>query len=196
MSTIIMSKSDALKAILSLGKKLRKTESEIQNLCKTAVYYSVVHGDITLGQKLVEVVSHHFRPPVAAFLEAFGQFEWKSSQKTLVYRKNEELFELYHEDEDAGSEYVNGIKVLWHSLKQQQPVSLFDCEKKVLSLLKSMETAIKDAQTEGRPVANIEIYDFLSDAIESYKEAKENEEFETEESDTSLASIPTLAAVA
>lgn len=174
----MLSKSDTLKLISSINKRGKALDSDIQLAGLSAIYYSICHGDVTVGQKLIENFPQGSRKAaVVSFLETYGQFEAKG--KSLVYRAK------VFQDEDKNpvtmleqpelcEAYCNDIKVQWTALKPEKVVSLFDCLDQTKAFIARMEKAIKEGKAQ-----HSEIYDAMATAYNSFlEEHTEDEEQE------------------
>ena len=87
-SAALMDKASIDKAIGKLGRTLVTVRKDIQALAITAIGYSLVHGDVTIGQRLLEAMTKSVRKDsLVAFFEAHGAFAWSKTEKKLVHFK-------------------------------------------------------------------------------------------------------------
>jgi len=170
----MLSKQDALKLCKAISKHGTQLDTEIQKASVASVYYSVCHGDVTIGQRLLESLNSGIRKAaVVGFLEEFGQFEYKGT--TVVYRqrtfeKDGETLVLL-ESPEKSEQYCDDIKVHWTGFKPERITSNYDCMDKVKSLLSKMEREIKAGHA-----VHTEIYDVIATAYNIYMEEHSEED--------------------
>lgn len=174
------SKAEALKLINTIERHGKKLDAEIQRAAIISVYYSLVHGDVTIGQKLCEKLNAGSRKAaLIGFMEHFGNFEAKD--KSVKYRNNNIVLVIetegqpaqeisLHEDAENGEVYCSNIKLHWTSFKPEKIESKFNCEEQVKSFLSRMERAIKAGNAE-----HSEAYDVIALAWNEFQEKQEKE---------------------
>lgn len=127
------------KEIATIGRAGIKLTKMIQDAAVQAIGYSLVHGDITIGQRLFEACPKGVRRnSLVAFLEKFGAFQWDAKNKRLAHRKNStEFTEAYEQDLMATP---------WDDAKPEpEIVSVFDVTKEFDKFIKRMEKLRQDA---------------------------------------------------
>lgn len=119
---VVMAASALDKEIKSIGVAGNKLNTRIQIAACNAIHYSIAHGDVGFGQRLVLALNNGQRKnSLVAFLEKFGKFQWNKEEKSLVYRKRDEL-----KAEDATT-LVETIDVPWFEvLKAPEVKSMYD----------------------------------------------------------------------
>ena len=127
-----------IKAIAGIGNKLNK---RIQFAALNAIHYSIAHGDVGFGQRLVMAMNNGLRKnSLVAFLEKHGKFQWAKEQKSLIYKKRDEL-----QAADATA-ICEKISEMWFdTIKAPEPQSMYDFD---ASFDKFMKNAAKAAANE------------------------------------------------
>jgi hypothetical protein len=164
-------KQEFLKFVKQISIRGKKLDEDVQEAALGAVYYSVCHGDVTIGQLLVETFSTGLRKSaLVGFLEKYGQFAWHAKEKTVKYRKNDSFANLLENQEDSEN-YVNSIDMVWTTFKPEQIQSVYDCLSGVKSLLSKMEREI--AATNAK---NTSLYNVMEAAYSLWVEQQEEQE--------------------
>jgi hypothetical protein len=128
------------KEIASIGRAGVKLTRMIQDAAVNAIGYSLVHGDITIGQRLFEACPKGVRRnSLVAYLEKFGAFQWDAKSKSLRHRKTEiEFTEQYEQDL---------MNTAWDDAKPEpEIVSVYDVQKEFDKFIKRMEKLRQDAE--------------------------------------------------
>lgn len=152
MSFLTKEKANAL--ISSIARRGATLTNDIQKAAVTAIGYSIMHGDITIGQKLVAAVKplKSVRTnSLVAYMEQHGNFQWDKDAKDLVYRKNEE----------AITDPVELVKVLaelpWtDAVPEKEIESVVDVDAKLAKFVKSLLKQIAEVEQAGGVVKNKE----------------------------------------
>ena len=142
--------------ITSIGKLGAKLNTRIQIAALNAIHYSVAHGDIGFGQRLILAMNNGLRKnSLVAFLEKHGKFMWNKEEKAIVYRKRD----------DVTVETVAEISDHWtDAIKAKEPVSMYDFEEEAQRFLKKLEKQLQStAQIKGAS-----LFDYVSQAIAQY----------------------------
>jgi hypothetical protein len=164
-------KQEFLKFVKQISIRGKKLDEDVQEAALGAVYYSVCHGDWTIGQLLVETFSTGLRKKaLVGFLEKYGQFAWHAKEKTVKYRKNTALADLLENREDS-EKYVNAINLQWVDFQPEKIQSIYDCQSGVKSLLSKMEREI--AATNAK---NTSLYNVMEAAYSLWIEQQEEQE--------------------
>lgn len=150
MSILTKEKANAL--IASIARRGTTLTNDIQKAAVTAIGYSIMHGDITIGQRLVAAVKplKSVRTnSLVAYLEQHGNFQWDKEAKDFVYRKNE----------NAIADPVELVKVLaelpWtDAIPEKEIESVIDVDAKLAKFVKSLLKQIADVETAGGVVKN------------------------------------------
>ena len=127
------------KDIASIGRAGVKLTRMIQDAAVQSIGYSIEHGDITIGQRLVEACPKGVRRnSLVAYLEKFGAFQWDTKNKRLKHRKTELKFT------DDYEEYLMGTP--WDEAKPEPEItSVYDAAAEFERFMKRMEKLRKDA---------------------------------------------------
>jgi len=140
------------KAIASIGKRGASLNKDIQTAAVAAVGYSVLHGDVTFGNRLLDAL--------VAFFEKYGNFAWMKQDKKLVFYKAIEGM-----TEKEFEEYAETLPQ-WDSAKRPpQIVSKYDVAAEFDKFLKRMEKLREDGTIELR---NKALLDVLEDTTAKY----------------------------
>lgn len=172
-SFVPMTQAELNKEISSIGKTGNRLNVRIQHAALNAVFYSIQHGDIGFGQRLVMALNNGQRKnSLVAFLEKYGKFQWSKEQKSLIFKKRDDLT----------IESIEGIKEHWYeTIKAPEPKSMYDFEEDVYKFIKRMEKAVLEHAT----IKNIQVMDYVKAAIDQYHAdlavAEEAEEFTDED---------------
>ena len=153
-----MEQSALNKEITSIAKTGNRLNTRIQHAALNAIFYSIQHGDIGFGQRLVLALNNGQRKnSLVAFLEKHGKFQWSKENKSLVFKKRDDLT----------VESIAEIKEHWfEAIKAPEPKSMYDFEDEVNRFLKKMEKAVTDKAT----IKHVEIMDYVNAAIAQYHE--------------------------
>lgn len=153
-----MEQSALNKEITSIAKTGNRLNVRIQHAALNAIFYSIQHGDIGFGQRLVLALNNGQRKnSLVAFLEKHGKFQWSKEQKSLVFKKRDDLT----------VESLAEIKEHWFdAIKAPEPKSMYDFEDEVNRFIKKMEKAVTDKAT----IKHVEIMDYVNAAIAQYHE--------------------------
>lgn len=88
-TSTFMDKADAYKLADSIAKRGKVLDSDIQRAAVSAIAYSILYGDVTIGQKLIECFPAGSRKAsLVTYFETRGNFEFDKSAKKVVYRLN------------------------------------------------------------------------------------------------------------
>lgn len=157
----LMNQSDLSKAIASIGKRGASLTKDIQAAAVSAIGYSVIHGDVTFGNRLLDALGTWTRKDaLVAFFEKYGNFAWMKQEKKLAYfnavaHMSEHDFELWAEDLPQ-----------WDTAKRApQIVSKYDVAAEFDKFLKRMEKLRQDSSIELRHKA---LLDVLEDTTAKY----------------------------
>lgn len=153
-----MEQSALNKEITSIAKTGNRLNVRIQHAALNAIFYSIQHGDIGFGQRLVLALNNGQRKnSLVAFLEKHGKFAWSKENKSLVFKKRDDLT----------VESIDEIKEQWfEAIKAPEPKSMYDFEDEVNRFIKKMEKAVTDKAT----IKHVEIMDYVHAAITQYHE--------------------------
>ena len=157
--TFVPMEQNALnKEITSIAKTGNRLNVRIQHAALNAIFYSIQHGDIGFGQRLVLALNNGQRKnSLVAFLEKHGKFQWSKEQKSIVFKKRDDLT----------VDSIAEIKEHWfEAIKAPEPKSMYDFEDEVNRFLKKMEKAVTDKAT----IKHVEIMDYVNAAIAQYHE--------------------------
>ena len=143
-----MSKDEALKTCDIIGNQGVTQDNRIQRAAVTAVGYSILHGDITIAQRLVEVFPKGSKlVSLVAFMEEHGNLAWDKEAKTVVHIK----------DADREVETTKDIATLleemaamqWHEYgPKSTPKSKYDIAEDLKKYLKRMQKKANDSTVE------------------------------------------------
>ena len=144
------------KEITSIAKTGNRLNVRIQHAALNAIFYSIQHGDIGFGQRLVLALNNGQRKnTLVAFLEKYGKFQWSKEQKSLIFKKRDDL----------QVESIDAIEERWFdTIKAPEPKSMYDFEEDVTKFIKRMEKAVVDHAT----IKHIEVMDYIKAAIDQY----------------------------
>lgn len=130
----LMQSAELVKKIGAIGKASAKLVKDIQLAAVNAVGYSIVHGDVTIAQRLYDAVGTGVRrQSLVAFFEKYGQLCWSSNEKKFVFYKVEGI----EFDEDAL------MATPWNDAKKEIIVSEIDAADMVSKLIKRIESNIE-----------------------------------------------------
>jgi len=155
---VAMPKAELAKEITSIAKTGNRLNVRIQAAALNAVFYSIQEGYIQYGQNLVMALNNGQRKnSLVAFLEKHGKFAWSKENKSLVFKKRDDLT----------VESIDEIKEQWfEAIKAPEPKSMYDFEDEVNRFIKKMEKAVTDKAT----IKHVEIMDYVHAAITQYHE--------------------------
>lgn len=182
-----MAKQELAKEITSIAKTGNRLNVRIQVAALNAIYYSIAEGYIQYGQNLVMALNNGQRKnSLVAFLEKHGKFAWSKENKSLVFKKRDDLT----------LESMEEIKEHWfEAIKAPEPKSMYDFEDEVNRFIKKMEKAVTDKAT----IKHVEIMDYVHAAIAQYHEDQlklqdaEDDVTLSDEEQTELAELMQIA---
>ena len=176
-----MAQTELNKEITSIGKTGNRLNTRIQHAALNAIFYTITQGDIGYGQRLVMALNNGQRKnSLVAFLEKYGKFQWSKEQKSLIFRKRDDLtIESIDEIDEKW----------WDTIKAPEPKSMYDFEDDVSKFIKRMEKAVVEHAT----IKHIEVMDYVKAAIDKYH-ADQIEHDEAEFDDEDLAETAELIA--
>lgn len=149
--TQIKDRLDALKP------QIEAVNTDLHELAVSIIGHAFIHGDVTLGDRLLEKMHGMDRKAMAQYLVNHGPF--KATKDGFKLNKS---FREQHEY--AEQTLLDGTK--WHDYvpSVRQVMQSFDLSKRVLGLIKQGETA----QQEGKDTENMELARYLRDAVKQY----------------------------
>ena len=155
-SFVPMAQAELNKEITSIGKTGNRLNVRIQHAALNAIFYSIQHGDIGFGQRLVMALNNGQRKnSLVAFLEKYGKFQWSKETRSLIFKKRDNLL----------VESIDTIEERWFdTIKAPEPKSMYDFEEDVSKFIKRMEKAVTDNAT----IKHIEVMDYIKAAIDQY----------------------------
>ncbi len=157
----LMSTLDLQKLVHSIGKRGASLNKDIQSAAVAAVGYSVIYGDTTFGNRLLDALGTWTRKDaLVAFFEKYGNFAWMKSDKKLAFFKAQETM--------SESEFEAYAETLpqWDTAKRPpQVVSKYDVAAEFDKFLKRMEKLREDSTIELRHKA---LLDQLESTTQKY----------------------------
>lgn len=85
-----MDKASAFKLADSILRRGKVLDSDIQRAAVSAICYSIIHRDSTIGEKLVDCFPAGSRKAsLVAYFEQRGNFEFDTKSKSLKFRDND-----------------------------------------------------------------------------------------------------------
>lgn len=158
----IMSKDEAFKLCDTIAKQGVIQDNRIQRAAVTAIGYSVIHGDCTIAQRMIEVFPAGSRlTSLVAFFEALGNLQWDKDQKTVVHIKDEDRMEPTEKDVAALLTLCNEVQ--WHVYG---PKSVPKSEYDSIDLMKKLVISLqKKAKKDGVTVTHQEKLDAMMNLL-------------------------------
>lgn len=157
----LINQADLSKLVASIGKRGASLTKDIQSAAVAAIGYSVVHGDITFGNRLLDALGTWTRKDaLVAFFEKYGNFAWMKQDKKLAFFKAVELM--------SEAEFESFAETLpqWDTAKRApQVISKYDVAAEFDKFLKRMEKLREDSTIELRHKA---LLDALEDTTSKY----------------------------
>ena len=171
---VVMAASALDKEIKSIGVAGNKLNTRIQLAACNAIHYSIAHGDVGFGQRLVLALNNGQRKnSLVAFLEKFGKFQWNKEEKSLVYRKRDDI------PNTEATTRVEAITEMWFdTVKPPAIQSMYDFDS---SFEKFIKSAKKMAENPDIVFEGGEDMSALLEAWASIKAAKALTEEEAKE---------------
>lgn len=159
-----MSKDDAFKLADSIAKRGKVLDSDIQRAAVSAICYSIIHGDVTIGQKLIECFPAGSRKQsLVTYFEVRGNFEFDKKAKNVVYRKNP------HAEQDMAVLIPLLAENPWTSAKPEAIESIYEVVEGLERFIKKMENA---AQKNPSSVQDAALLPKLRLALSDYRIAR------------------------
>jgi hypothetical protein len=155
MAKALIPQADLIKRIGAIGKASARLTRDIQEAAVNAIGYSIIHGDITIGQRLYDALGTAMRrQSLVSFFEKHGQFCWSSSEKKFVFYKVEGI----------QFDYDGLMGMPWDEAKKEAIVSDLDVEDMVKRMIKRIENAIE----KGVEVKHKDLYSDLTHTLARY----------------------------
>lgn len=134
----LMQSADLIKKIGSIGKATAKLTKDIQVAAVNAVGYSIIHGDVTIAQRLYDAVGTTVRrQSLVSFFEKYGQLCYSTVEKKFVFFKVE----------DIKFDEAKLMATPWQDAKKEVIVSELDASDMVAKLIKRLESGIEKQLT-------------------------------------------------
>lgn len=149
--------------VARIARRGMQLTRDIQAAAVAAIGYSVVHGDITAGQRLFDAMATSLRrDSLVAYLEKYGNFAWmKSDKKFAYYAAVSQVSE--HDWSKMEAELMN---IAWDKAKRENEiVSAYDVSAEFDKFMKKMEKLRGDATITMHHKA---LLDTLEDACAKY----------------------------
>lgn len=147
------------KLCAAVMKSQRKTDKDLQALAIVAVAYSIQHGDVQPGNRLLDAMQGSLRKDaMVAYLERFGNFAYMKSDKKLAFFKTDKVW-----DDEYAETLTDGI--MWHEAKKAaEPVSMYDVDAAFDKFMKNLDQKING----GVEVKNVKLREHLLAAQQAY----------------------------
>jgi hypothetical protein len=130
-------------AMKLITKSVTVTRQRVQDMAEQACAYSIIHGDISVGVKLLEAVGVNKslrRDSLVAYFEKYGNFCWLKADKKLAFFAAHDVGALT--DEQAA--LIQGAK--WDEAKREtEPVSKYDMEDALRKFIGKLHKITQDA---------------------------------------------------
>jgi hypothetical protein len=138
-----MSKVDALKLAESIQKRGKVLDADIQRASVSAICYSIIHRDVTIGQKLIECFPAGSRKAsLVTYFETRGNFLFDKTSKTVVFRENPKA------EQDMARLIPELAEHTWLTAKPEVIESVVDVMDALEKFIKRMESiASKNAES-------------------------------------------------
>lgn len=151
----LLGTSELNKKIAGIGKASAKLANDIQVAAVNAIGYSILHGDITIGQRLYDALGTAMRrQSLVTYFEKHGQFVWLSGEKKFGFFKREGI--------EFNPDVLMGMS--WDEAKKEVITSELDVEDMVKKLIKKIENAID----KGTEVKHKDLYSDLTHTLAQY----------------------------
>lgn len=150
--------SQVHQALKLITKSVVVTRQRVQNLAEQACAYSIIHGDISVGVKLLEAVGVNKslrKDSLVAYFEKYGNFAWSKADKKLSFFASHKVGTLTTEQEAL----IVGAK--WDEAKREPGItSLYDMEAECRRFIDRMHKLAAQAKpssvlSDGTVVAGI-----------------------------------------
>jgi len=128
-----MDKASAFKLADSIHRRGKVLDSDIQRAAVSAICYSIIHRDSTIGAKLVECFPAGSRKGcLVAYFEQHGNFEFDTKEKALKFRDND--------CDDDMSVLIQALaENPWYEAKKEVIVSVFAPENYLETVANKLE---------------------------------------------------------
>jgi len=139
-------------ALKAITKSVVVTRQRVQDLAQQACAYSIIHGDTSIGKMLLEAIGVNKslrKDSLIAYLEKYGNFAWKKTEKILVFRATFPVGTLATDHEALI------VSKAWDEAKREpEIVSQYDMEALVRAFIGKMTKITGDsANTVANPEA-------------------------------------------
>ena len=184
LENLMLTKQESLKLISSIAVRGKRLDADIQEVCLSAVFYSVRYNDVDISKKLIECLHTGARKQaIVDFLEKFGKMEYKGN--TMKYRQSAETFTIpgegegefeqcdvadCYENEAMTAFYMATIRSHWTAFRPENIKSGFDELDFAKKFINRMEKELKLGN-----VKHPELYDGMALAFNAFMEAQDME---------------------
>jgi hypothetical protein len=142
----LLSTNELHAALKAITKSVAATRQRVQSMAEQAVAYSIVHGDVSVGNKLLEAVGVNKslrRDSLVAYLEKFGNFAYLKAEKKLAFFLNTQTGCTNGVITDAHYALITSSK--WDEAKREaEIVSKYDMEAEVRKFIDRMHKLARD----------------------------------------------------
>jgi hypothetical protein len=155
----MLTQSEIVSRINEVKTSQAVLNEDIQELCINVIGHAMQHGDVTLGDRLLDATKGSNQKAIMTYLKTFGPFSLDAEMGTFKLNKkfrNEHVF-----NEQA---LTDGVK--WYNFvpSKKQVMASFDLGKRLISLIKQA----KEKKAEGQDVVAYEAISYLETAIAKY----------------------------
>lgn len=136
-----MDKSAAFKLADSIAKRGKVLDSDIQRAAVSAICYSIIHRDVTIGQKLIECFPAGSRKAsLVTYFETRGNFVYDTKAKTIGFFENPKA------EKDMGVLLPDLATNTWLNAKPEVVESVYDTMEALEKFVKRMESLNKQGK--------------------------------------------------
>lgn len=157
---IIEDRKALLRAIGSVGTSVKNLRVQIQAVIPSIIFHAFEHGDVTLGDRLLDATKGADRQALTAYMETYGPFRLSNGKFKLnaAFRKDNTFDAEFFEGDEAPT--------WWEFAKEKKALnSIFDLEQQVQGILKRLEKAQSE---DGKAVLNAGLAEYLRSAVAKY----------------------------
>ena len=129
-------------ALKNITRSVTVTRQRVQQIAEQAIAYSIIHGDISVGNNLLEAVGVNKslrKDSLVAYLEKYGNFVWMKSDKKFAFFASHDKGAITPEHEAAF------LAVRWDEAKREAEItSVYDMEEAVRKFIDKLHKQSKE----------------------------------------------------
>jgi hypothetical protein len=154
------------KLLDSIAKRTATLSTEIQKLCVSAVYHSIVNRNVDFATTLYARLPGEFRRNcIIAFMEKHGNCAWSKDGKKFLF---------FETDKKWSDEYAATLLAMpWgKAAPEPEAISMYDVRDEVTKMLGRIAKQVKSLSGKDVPIEHADLINALNLTVASYSKAQ------------------------